>query len=204
LASGRIVGSPERLAGTVISNVKRRVEGRVREALEASRKIVDSAFEEEYRRLETELRRAVKSAEEKVKAYTAKREVELRKKTSEILSRAVEEIVEEDMGKLREYVGERTYREFLAMMLADAVERLRGRGRIIVRPAMPDQQLVKELAEELKAKGVAVEVGEPVEGKGGFLASAPEAGLTIDYRLEVILAPALEEARARIVEILRG
>ncbi len=200
----RVVGSPEKLAETIVSEVKARIESRVREALEAARGILDRAFEEEYGRVEAELRRAARSAEEQLKAYAAKREVELRKKVSELLSNAVEEIVEEAMNRLRGYVGEKAYEEFTRRMLRDALERLRGKGEIVVRPARPDQELVSRLVEELRAEGVEVKVGEPVEGRGGFLASAPAAGMTVDYRLEVILAPLLEEARARILEILRS
>jgi vacuolar-type H+-ATPase subunit E/Vma4 len=200
----RIVGSPEKLADAVIDDVRKRIEARIREALEASRKIVDATFEEEYRRLESELRRAVRNAEEQLRAYTAKREVKLRKKVTEVISTAVEEIVEEAITRIKDYVGMEEYKNFMSRMLNDAIQRLKGKGRIVIRPATPDEQLIEELVRELGGQGVDVHIGEPVEGKGGFLASVPAAGLTVDYRLEVILAPSLEEARARIVEILRG
>ncbi|ABM80638.1 V-type ATP synthase subunit E [Hyperthermus butylicus] len=203
-SSVRIVGDPSRFAEQLVSSIAEHVESRVREALEAARKIVERAYEESASKLESELRRALREAEEQVQAYTAKREVELRKRLAEIRAKAVEEIMSVALQRLREYVGLEAYKEFIKRLLDSALETASRRSRrVIVHPARPDQAIVAELAPRVAAeKGIEVEVGEAVEGAGGFTVRAVEAGLTLDYRLEVILAPALEEARARVLEVL--
>ncbi len=197
----RVVGSPERLADEVVERVRGEIEEKVKAALQAAREILEKAYEENLSRLEQELRHAAREARERVESYTARREVELRKKLSTIRAAAVEEALQEALQRLRETVGREEYEAFLARLIEDAASKI-GSGTVTLHPAAPDAEAVRRAASKAKLPGgVRVEVsGDTVEGLGGFVARG--GGVSLDYRLEVILSDAIEKARARIIETL--
>ncbi|HIQ23987.1 MAG TPA: hypothetical protein EYH50_02950 [Pyrodictium delaneyi] len=200
----RLLGSPEKLAEEIAGKVQRDIEAKVYSALEAARKIVEKAFEDNLKRLEEELRRSARSAREQIESYAARREVELRKKLARIRAEAVEEILGQALQQLRGRVSEEEYVSFLARKLEEAISRAsKYSSELVVVPAEPDVEAVRKALKEVEIpRGVRVDLaGETIKGIGGFVLRA-SGGLSLDYRLEVVLASAIEEARSKIIEIL--
>ncbi|KSW12168.1 hypothetical protein CF15_05245 [Pyrodictium occultum] len=200
----RLIGSPEKLVDEVIERARRNAEARMNEALEAARKILDKAFEESLSRLEEELRRSARSASERLESFAARHEVELRKKIAKLRAEAVEEALRQALEKLRSTVGEEEYTGFLARLLEEAARRLAAEYReLVVVPAGPDREAVKRAVKRARLPGgvKASLADETVEGIGGFIIRA-RGGPSLDYRLDVVLSTAVEEARSRIASIL--
>jgi V/A-type H+-transporting ATPase subunit E len=203
----RVLGSPDKLSDEIIDKIRSEIETKMREALIAARQIIDKAYEESRKKLEEELRHMSRDARERVSSFSAKWEVEHRKKLAELRSKAVEDILAEALSKLRGYVGEEAYTEFLARMLNDAFSKLpEGVEEVDIIPVKGDEEYVKKaLRKASKPKGVKVEVAEEfVEGLGGFIIRTRGGGFTLDYRLDVVLAPVIEETRTVILKTLLG
>ena len=199
----RVVGDPDKLAEQVAERIRGEIEEKVQAALKAAREILDKAYEENLARLERELSHAAREAKERIDSYAARREVELRKKINMLRVEAVEQALQEALSRLRSVVGEEEYIAFLSRLVEDAASKA-GPGRLTLVPVRGDEDAVKAAAKRARLpSGVKVEVSaeERVEGLGGFLART-EAGVTLDYRLDVVLSAAIEEARSRIVETL--
>ncbi|BES81571.1 V-type ATP synthase subunit E [Pyrodictium abyssi] len=200
----KLLGSPEKLAEEIAGKVQRDIEAKVNSALEAAKKIVEKAFEDNLKKLEEELRRSARSTREQVESYAARREVELRKKLARIRAEAVEEILGQALQQLRQKVSEKEYIGFLARKLEEAISRAsKYSSELVVVPAEPDVEAVRKALKEIEIpRGVSVDLaGETIKGIGGFVLRA-SGGLSLDYRLEVVLASAIEEARSKIIEIL--
>lgn len=200
----KLLGDPERLADEITRKVREDIEVKVNSALEAAKKIVERSYEENLAKLEDELKKSVRNAKEQLESYSAKWEVELRKKLARIRAEAVEEILGQALQQLRSRIGEDAYVEFLAEKLEEAVSRASQQSsELIVVPAESDVDTVRKALKKVKTpSGVKVELAETtVEGIGGFVLRTRN-GLSLDYRLEVILASAIEEARSKIIEIL--
>lgn len=203
----RVLGSPDKLSDEIIDKIRSEIETKMREALIAARQIIDKAYEESRKKLEEELRHMSRDARERVSSFSAKWEVEHRKKLAELRSKAVEDTLAEALSKLRGYVGEEAYTEFLARMLNDAFSKLpEGVEEVDIIPVKGDEEYVKKaLRKASKPKGVKVEVAEEfVEGLGGFIIRTRGGGFTLDYRLDVVLAPVIEETRTVILKTLLG
>jgi len=200
----KLLGDPERLADEITRKVREDIEVKVDSALEAAKKIVERSYEENLAKLEDELKKSVRNAKEQLESYSAKWEVELRKKLARIRAEAVEEILGQALQQLRSRIGEDAYVEFLAEKLEEAVSRASQQSsELIVVPAESDVDTIRKALKKVKTpSGVKVELAETtVEGIGGFVLRTRN-GLSLDYRLEVILASAIEEARSKIIEIL--
>lgn len=200
----KLLGSPEKLAEEIAGKVQRDIEAKVNSALEAAKKIVEKAFEDNLKKLEEELRRSARSTREQIESCAARREVELRKKLARIRAEAVEEILGQALQQLRGKVSEKEYVGFLAKKLEEAISRAsKHSSELVVVPAEPDVEAVRKALKEIEIpRGVSVDLaGETIKGIGGFVLRA-SGGLSLDYRLEVVLASAIEEARSRIIEIL--
>ncbi|BEP17154.1 hypothetical protein PYJP_05060 [Pyrofollis japonicus] len=203
----RVLGSPDKLSDEIIDKIRSEIETKMKEALIAARQIIDKAYEESRKKLEEELRHMSRDARERVSSFSAKWEVEHRKKLAELRSKAVEEVLAEALSKLRSYVGEEAYTEFLARMMNDAFSKLpEGVEEVNIIPVKGDEEYVKKaLRKASKPKGVKVEVAEEfVEGLGGFIIRTRGGGFTLDYRLDVVLAPVIEETRTVILKTLLG
>ncbi|ALL01321.1 V-type ATP synthase subunit E [Pyrodictium delaneyi] len=200
----RLLGDPEKLADEITRKVREDIEVKVNSALEAAKKIVERSYEENLAKLEDELKKSVRNAREQLESYSAKQEVELRKRLARIRAEAVEEILGQALQQLRSRVGEDDYVEFLAKRLEEAVSRASQQSsELIVVPAESDVGAVRKALKKVKTpSGVKVELADStVEGIGGFVLRTRD-GLSLDYRLEVILASAIEEARSKIIELL--
>ncbi len=205
--SVRVLGSPDKLADEIISKIRSEIETKMNEALVAAKQIVEKAYEEARRKLEEELNHALRDARERVSSFSAKWEVEHRKRLAEIRARTVDEVLQEALSKLRSFVGEEAYIEFLARMLNDAFSKLpEDIKEIEIVPVNGDTEYVsKALRKAEKPKGIKATVAEePVDGLGGFIVRARGGGLTLNYSLDVVLAPVIEKARTVILETLLG
>lgn len=203
----RILGSPEKLADEVINKIRTEIETRMNEALLAAKQIVEKAYEEARKKLEEELSHALRDAREKISSFSAKWEVEHRKKLAEIRAKAVDEALQEALSRLRSYVGEESYIDFLARMLRDAFIKLPPDvTEIDIVPVNGDSEYVaKALKRVEKPRGIKARISEEtLDGLGGFVVRAREGGLTLNYSLDVVLAPVIEEARSAILETLLG
>ena len=197
----RVAGSPEKLVDEVFGRVAAEIDEKVRAALEAAKEILRKSYEDNLSRLESELQRAAREAREIVESTTAKQEVELRKTLARIRAEAVEEALREALARLKSYVGEEDYTRFLARLVADAAAKAGGAVTLV--PVRGDEELLRRAVRQAELpRGARVEVAEEtVEGLGGFIARTVD-GVSLDYRLEVVLSQAIEEARARIIETL--
>ena len=203
----RVLGSPDKLADEIVGKIRSEIETKMSEALVAARQILEQAYEESRRKLEEELSHAVRDAREKVSSFTAKWEVEHRKKLAEVRARAVEEVLNEALSKIRSYVGEEAYISFLARLLSDAFSKLPSDAENVeIVPVNGDSEYIsKALRKVEKPKGVKITVAkESIEGLGGFVLRTRGGGLTLNYSLDVVLAPVIEEARSIILETLLG
>ncbi|RUM46865.1 MAG: hypothetical protein DSY37_04280 [Hyperthermus sp.] len=200
----RVFGDPERLAEEVTSKVKESLENKVSSAIEASRKIIEKAYSEADRIVREEVTRALRLAREQLESYAAKRDVELRKRLASIKAEAVESVVNEALAKLKSRVGEEAYARFIERRLEEAVKTVAATAKsIVIVPVEGDAQIVRSAARRIaKPRGVSVSVSEEAaRGLGGFIVRT-DTGLSLDYRLEVLLSTVIEEARYRVASLL--
>jgi len=193
----RVIGDPERIVNQVIEEFRRELEKRIAEALEASRSVLEKAYDEAIRSLEKSLEERLRGLEEKLKSAEATREVELRRELAKLRAAKVEEVLSEALNKLPEYVPRERYEGFIERLLREAKERSGGRAKII--PVERDRELVARLAKKL---GLEVS-GETRSGYGGFIAIT-EDGVVLDYTLEKVLSDVIDKARAVIAQELFG
>jgi len=205
--SVRVLGSPDKLADEIIGRIRSEIEAKMNEALIAAKQIVEKSYEEARRGLEESLSHAIRDARERVSSFSAKWEVEHRKRLAEIRAKAVEEVLREALSRLRSYIGEEAYINFLARMLSDAFSKLpEDVEEVEILPVNGDAEYVsKALKKAEKPRRIKPRLlEEPLEGLGGFVIRARGGGLSLNYSLDVVLAPVIEEARTIILETLLG
>jgi vacuolar-type H+-ATPase subunit E/Vma4 len=193
----RVVGDPERIVEQVIEEFRSELEKRIAEALEASRSVLEKAYDEAVRTLERDLNEKLRSLEERLRSAEATREVELRRELAKLRAAKVEEVLREALEKLSSYVPRDRYEKFLERLLREAKERSGGRAKIV--PVERDREIVTRLAKKL---GLEVS-GETRDGYGGFIAITPD-GVVLDYTLDKVLGEVIDKARAVISQQLFG
>ncbi len=193
----RVVGDPEKIVNQVIEEFRKELEKRIAEALEASRSVLEKAYDEAIRSLERSLDEKLRSLEERLKSAEATHEVELRRELAKLRAAKVEEVLREALEKLPSYVPRDRYEAFLQRLLREAKERSGGRAKII--PTERDRELVTRLAKRL---GLEVS-GETRSGYGGFIAITPD-GVVLDYTLENVLGEVIDKTRSVIARELFG
>ncbi len=193
----RVIGDPERIVNQVIEEFRRELEKRIAEALEASRSVLEKAYDEAVRSLEKNLDERLRVLEERLKSAEATREVEIRRELAKLRAAKVEEVLNEALEKLPDYVPRSQYEGFLERLLREAKERSGGRAKIV--PVERDREIVARLAKRL---GLEVS-GESRTGYGGFIAITPD-GVVLDYTLENVLGDVIDKARAVVARELFG
>ncbi len=193
----RVVGDPEKIVNQVIEEFRKELEKRIAEALEASRSVLEKAYDEAIRSLERSLDEKLRSLEERLKSAEATHEVELRRELAKLRAAKVEEVLQEALEKLPSYVPRDRYEGFLQRLLREAKERSGGRAKII--PTERDREIVTRLAKKL---GLEVS-GETRSGYGGFIAITPD-GVVLDYTLEKVLGEVIDKTRSVIARELFG
>jgi vacuolar-type H+-ATPase subunit E/Vma4 len=193
----RVIGDPEKIVNQVIEEFRRELEKRIAEALEASRSVLEKAYDEALRSLERSLEEKLRGLEEKLKSAEATREVELRRELAKLRAAKVDEVLGEALSKLPEYVPRSQYEGFIERLLREAKERSGGKAKIV--PVERDRELVERLARKL---GLEVS-GETRSGYGGFIAITSD-GVVLDYTLEKVLSDVIDKARAVIARELFG
>ena len=194
----RVVGNPDALIGEVVEEFRKNIERRVAEALEASRSLLEKAYDEALRDLEKKLSERLRELEERLRSAEATREVELRREISSYRARIVEEVLQEALEALPSYVPRSQYEGFLRRLMQEAKEKAGGR-RLKIIPVERDRELVARIARQL-----GLELGDETRsGYGGFLAIT-EDGVVLDYTIENVLGDTIDKVKAIIAKELFG
>ncbi len=192
----RVVGDPERIVNQVIEETRQDIEKRIAEALEAARSVLEKAYDEALRELEKALDESLRGLEERLRSAEATKEVELRRELAKLRARYVDEVLQEALEKLHDYVPRDRYEAFLARLMEDAKKKLGGKKAKVI-PTERDRELVARLT-----KRYGFELGgETTSGHGGFLVEA-EDGTVLDFTLDNVLSDVIDKARSLIAEEL--
>ncbi len=202
--SVRVIGSTSSLVNYVVKTVAKNVKAKLEEAKKASEELVERAYLEALREAEDRVRRTLREVRERIESYRASRDVELKKELTRLKLKATEEVLGEAVRVFREKVPLETYKRFLEKVYREAVERASIHSReLVVVPAPADRSLIAEIAARATPPDVRVTISEEiVDAVGGFILKSSDGKLTLDYRVEALLAPALEEARLVVLKTL--
>jgi len=200
----RVYGDPESVAKRAVEELRAEIVRKLDEALDGALRILDAAKNRALTRIERELGEALREAEERVRAERATYEARLRVEEMNARNEWIERAVNEALKKLREALGEDEYRRFLEALVRNAAEALRDAGEMIIYPVESDRPLLEKIVAEAQLPIRASLAAESVEGYGGFVASSPDGSVRLDYRIESVLAEAVEEARAAAAAKLFG
>ncbi len=198
MAKLHVAGDPEKLVDTVLEEAKREVESKVEEAYRAARELVEEAYREAVKEVEKAIRSEVAEFSERLKALEASKEVELRMVQSRIKSEYTEKVIREALKRASSVVPGQRYRAFLEKRLREALESMKkysGEARII--PCAQDRRVVEEIAAKTTVDGIAFVVStSDLEECSGFIVESGDGRVRLDYRLETLLAPYMDELRA--------
>jgi vacuolar-type H+-ATPase subunit E/Vma4 len=194
----RVVGNPDALINEIIEEFRRDIERRVAEALEASRSLLEKAYDEALRDLEKKLSERLRELEERLRSAEATREVEIRREISTLRAKLVDELLEEALRQLPSRVPRSQYEGFLRRLMVEAKAKAGGKNLKII-PVERDRDIVVRLAREL-----GLEVGDETRGGyGGFLA-VTEDGVVLDYTIENVLGDMIDKVKSVIARELFG
>ncbi len=199
-------GNPEAVAKKAVEKLRDSIDSKMREALDAAIRILDSARIRALERVEREVSQILREAEEKVHAERAVRETEIRVAELNARNEWIERAVREALKRLRGALGEEEYTAFLRDMLRRAAESLKAMdiSEGVVYPTEPDRDIVEKLVATEKLPVTLRVADRSVEGLGGFIVASPDETTRLDYRLESVLADAIEDARAAAAKQLFG
>ena len=193
-----VYGNPEKLVETVLSEAKRDLSKRIEEAYSAARELLDEEYRKSLQEVEKAIINEAKELREKLKALEASNEVELRMLESKIKSEFVEKVLEEALSRAPREIPREAYKRFLASQLKEALQALKrytSEGRVIA--CKPDRGLLEELVGEVEVEGIeAIVASETLEGCGGFILESSDRKVRLDYRLQTVLQPFMDELRA--------
>ncbi len=193
-----VSGSPEKLVEAVIEEAKKELSAKIDEAYTAAKTLLDDNYREAIEEVERAIRNEAADLEERLKALEASKEVELRMLESRIRSKYTEEVIREALRRASSVVPREKYRAFLAAKLREALESMKkytSEARVI--PCEADRQVLAGLASEVVVTGIRYTISpQGIEDCSGFILESGDGKVRLDYRLETLLAPYMDELRA--------
>jgi len=193
-----VAGDPERLVETVLSEVREALKKRLDEAYSAARSLLEDVYRESLAEIEKAIRNEASDLKERLKALEASNEVEIRMLESKVKAEYTDRVLREALRRISREVAREAYRRFLSKQLKTALEAMRKyTSSAHVISCSEDRELLEEIAEEVSVEGISYTVSEnSLENCSGFILESSDKMVRLDYRLETVLQPVMDELRA--------
>ena len=200
----RIVGDPLKLGRAAAERAFRGSSALLKEALEASFKLIRETYEKALRDALRELEEEFSRAEEYLRSKTASMELELRTRLSELKARFIDEAISRALKEVkREKVGAEWYESYIKATLLKLKSEAQALGGLKLKVAPEDRRLVESIIEAEPELGKLFRIEGEAEGMlGGVVAESADGRVRIDYSLDLVIKaiePRLRGVASRVL-----
>jgi len=200
-------------AETIIQEINREAEEKIRYILEEARKEAERIREEARKRAEARaewvLRKARTQAETEKQRIIAGARLEVRKKRLEVQESLIREVISALRDRLAE-LGDEEYFPMLVDLTAEALKEL-GVEKAVLRSNERTLKLLEARLQEFRGgvssklgREVEIHLGEPIATTGGILVETQDGSVRVDNTFEARIERFESELRAKIAGALFG
>jgi V/A-type H+-transporting ATPase subunit E len=195
-----ISGNPEKLANEAIKRALESYDSLLKDAEGAAEKLITSSYSEAERRLRSTIESKAAELEEKLRSDQAAADLQVRFREEEVKSKAIDDVIDEVMSRLRRDRGE-WYIKYVQSALRDLEAEAKDHGGFVVMANRDDRELVAGLLKDLKDLELS---DESVNIVGGIIAVSKDGSVRVDYSIDQFISENLPSLRGVASRALFG
>ncbi|ADL18825.1 V-type ATP synthase subunit E [Acidilobus saccharovorans 345-15] len=193
-------GNPDKVATDIVKKKLASFNSMLSEAEGAAEKLLLSAYSDAERRLRNSIEAKATELKERLRSDMAAADLQVKLKEDEIKDRAISEVINEAISRLRSDRGE-WYTRYIKSVIEELAEESKEYGGFIIQVNNDDRKLVSDM---IKAYPTLELSEKTADITGGLIAISKDGSLRVDYSIDQFIKENFSSLRGLASRALFG